>query len=80
MSTMQKPKKAKALTSDKDQWMNIAAIVIFIGCLIISFGIGMRFGKQKGEKQAIALISKELHDHMDKNCLDKLAHTFQENQ
>ncbi len=85
MSTIRTPKKVKASTSKKDQnhtneWLQIALLIVFISSLIVSFGVGIRVGTERGEKKAVEYMMKKIEDHLSDKCIGQLADNLRKDQ
>lgn len=74
--------KPRRLTQDdlrhREQWINIAIMVVFLSGMLVAYGIGLRIGSSRGEAKAIAYVSNELAQKLDKKCFDKLSKAYEE--
>lgn len=58
------------------EWINIALLVVFISALMLSFGIGLRVGSERGEEHAMQVIMDRIHANLDSKCFDQLANNL----
>jgi hypothetical protein len=73
------PKKtvpAPVAEKDRREWVIIAAVVVALGVLGVTYQIGHRQGFKQGESATLDYMMQKIHDNLDQPCFDQLANSL----